>query len=107
MANSKWERRDFLKAAACGALSAPVLTSLNSLGLAQTQSPAETRKAATHTGPTVTLNVRDYGAIGDGKATDTLALQQTIDRCAVLGGGVVMIPVGEYFTGALVCCAAM
>jgi len=102
METSKWERRDFLKAAACGVLSAPVLTSLHGVALAQAKSAAESHKAAAHTGPTVTLNVRDYGAVGDGKANDTLALQQTIDRCAVLGGGVVMIPGGDYFTGALV-----
>ena len=39
---------------------------------------------------------------GDGKTKDTLALQQTIDRCAVLGGGEVVVPAGDYATGALV-----
>jgi polygalacturonase len=32
----------------------------------------------------VSLNVKDYGASGDGKAKDTDAIQQTIERCAVL-----------------------
>jgi polygalacturonase len=52
----------------------------------------------------VTLNVRDYGAVGDGATKDTAAIQQTIDRCAVLGasgGGEVLIPAGNYLTGAL------
>jgi polygalacturonase len=49
----------------------------------------------------VTLNVRDLGATGDGKSSDTLALQLTIDRCAVLGGGEVVVPAGDYATGAL------
>ena len=49
----------------------------------------------------VTLNVRDYGATGDGKTKDTLAIQQTIERCSAFGGGVVMVPAGDYLTGAL------
>ena len=47
------------------------------------------------------LNVRDFGAKGDGVAKDTAALQQAIDRCCVLGGGEVMVPAGNYLTGAL------
>ncbi|HZY72622.1 MAG TPA: glycoside hydrolase family 28 protein [Edaphobacter sp.] len=51
--------------------------------------------------PKVTLNVRDYGATGDGKTNDRVALQETIDRCAVFGGGEVLVPAGSYVTGAL------
>jgi polygalacturonase len=47
------------------------------------------------------LNVRDFGATGDGKTKDTAAIQQTIDRCSVFGGGEVLFPAGEYFTGAI------
>lgn len=47
------------------------------------------------------LNVRTFGAIGDGKTKDTDAIQQAIDRCAVLGGGEVVVPSGDYFTGAI------
>jgi polygalacturonase len=47
------------------------------------------------------LNVRDFGAKGDGIAKDTAALQQAIDRCFVLGGGEVVVPAGTYLTGAL------
>ncbi|MDQ3843604.1 MAG: glycosyl hydrolase family 28 protein, partial [Bacteroidota bacterium] len=49
----------------------------------------------------LTLNVRDFGAVGDGKTKDTVAMQQAIDRCYVLGGGEVLIPAGNYFTGAI------
>ena len=92
--------------AACGAAAAPVAASFNGLGWAQTK-PDETHAtaaksaAAVHAGPTVTLNVKDYGAAGDGKTKDTLALQLTIERCSVLGGGEVVFPAGDYATGAL------
>jgi polygalacturonase len=33
---------------------------------------------------------------------DTLAVQQSLDRCSVLGGGEVLVPAGEYLTGALI-----
>lgn len=85
----------------CGVLAAPAAASFESLSAAQSKSSAAARSAASHAGPTVTLNVRDYGATGDGKTNDTLALQQTIERCAVLGGGVVVVPAGDYATGAL------
>ena len=60
------------------------------------------RAAAAAPGPKVTLNVRDLGAAGDGKTNDTVAIQQTIDRCSVLGGGTVVVPAGDYSTGALI-----
>jgi len=51
----------------------------------------------------VKLNVRDvgFGATGDGKTKDTLAIQLAIERCSVLGGGEVVVPAGDYLTGAL------
>jgi polygalacturonase len=100
------ERRDFLKRVAQGALAAPVVASLSNLGSTQAAKPTEKHPTATHPeahpGPKVTLNVKDLGAAGDGKTKDTLALQQTIDRCSLLGGGDVVIPAGDYATGALV-----
>ncbi len=96
------KRREFLKDAARGVLAAPVAASIGGIGLAQAPKPAGSHAAkATAAGPRVTLNVRDLGATGDGKTKDTLALQQTIDRCAALGGGEVVVPAGDYLTGAL------
>src|ERR1700677_5186032 len=100
------DRRNFLKTAAKGALVAPVAASLNGLGLAQAASALEPPLARPHPkpsegGPKVSVNVRELGATGDGKTKDTLALQQAIDRCTALGGGEVVVPAGDYATGAL------
>lgn len=50
---------------------------------------------------TVSLNVRDYGAKGDGVINDTPALQEALDRCSAFGGGEVVVPAGTYLTGAI------
>ena len=48
-----------------------------------------------------TYNVRDDGAVADGKTLCTVALQKTIDRCAAAGGGTVYMPAGTYLSGTL------
>ena len=45
------------------------------------------------------FNVKDYGAIGDGVAMDTVALQKAIDVCSEAGGGTVWIPAGRFVIG--------
>jgi len=46
-------------------------------------------------------NIRDYGAISDGKTVTTKAIQKTIDTCSNTGGGTVYIPTGTFVTGAI------
>jgi hypothetical protein len=43
------------------------------------------------------LNVRDFGAKGDGQTDDTAAFQKALDAVAKAGGGKVMAPRGAYF----------
>ncbi len=47
------------------------------------------------------INVRHFGARGDGVALDTSALQKAIEACARQGGGTVYLPPGRYRTGTL------
>ena len=49
----------------------------------------------------VVFNVRESGAVGDGKTKDTVAIQAALDRCAAAGGGTVVVPAGDYLTGSL------
>jgi galacturan 1,4-alpha-galacturonidase len=49
----------------------------------------------------VSVNVRDHGAVGDGRANDTPALQAAINSAAGCGGGVVVLPAGRYLSGAV------
>jgi polygalacturonase len=64
---------------------------------------AQPRKPAASRTPSAALklNVRDFGAAGDGATKDTAAFQQALDRCSVLGGGEVAVPPGNYLTGAI------
>jgi polygalacturonase len=48
------------------------------------------------------LNVRDFGAAGDGTTKDTAAIQRALTQCAAAGGGRVFVPAGVYLTGSLV-----
>lgn len=43
------------------------------------------------------INVRNFGALGDGKTDDTAAFQKALDAAAKVGGGVVYAPIGNYF----------
>ena len=107
MASRLFERRSFLKKAGQSLLAVPALSAMGGVGLAEVSPKKHGSMAQGWEGkpfsytPKVTLNVRDYGATGDGKTNDRVALQETIDRCAVFGGGEVVVPAGDYLTGAL------
>jgi polygalacturonase len=80
-----------------------MLASLGSIAAAQETKTATPKHAspAMPAKPKLSLSIKDYGATGDGKTKDTLAIQQTIERCSAFGGGEVVVPAGDYLTGAL------
>ena len=45
------------------------------------------------------FNVRDFGAVGDGRTLDMPAISRAIDAAATSGGGRVIFPPGSYRTG--------
>ncbi|WP_164849870.1 glycoside hydrolase family 28 protein [Mucilaginibacter limnophilus] len=47
-------------------------------------------------------NVKDYGAVGDGKTLNTDALNKAVTACADAGGGMVLVPQGNYLSGTVV-----
>lgn len=49
--------------------------------------------------PGAVFNVTNYGAIGDGMATNTSAIQAAINAASAKGGGIVEVPRGVYLSG--------
>ncbi|MDQ2950455.1 MAG: glycosyl hydrolase family 28 protein [Acidobacteriota bacterium] len=47
------------------------------------------------------VNVRDFGAKGDGVSKDTTSLQKAIDAAEQQGGGTVEVPAGRYLSGTI------
>ncbi|WP_201980023.1 glycoside hydrolase family 28 protein [Hymenobacter rubidus] len=46
-----------------------------------------------------TFSIAKYGAVGDGQTSNTAAFRQAIAACAAKGGGVVLVPPGQWRTG--------
>jgi polygalacturonase len=47
------------------------------------------------------FNVREFGALGDGKTIDTAAINKAIDAAHTAGGGTVVFPAGTYISGSI------
>lgn len=45
------------------------------------------------------FDVRDHGAKGDGRTSDTAAINDAVRACAAAGGGKVLFPPGKYLSG--------
>lgn len=108
------DRRTFLQAFATGA----VLAATRSPWLLQpvnfrSNRPAETSDPGWEEVPQILARIRpprfadrewsvlEFGAVGDNKTDCTSAFQQAISACHVAGGGKVVVPGGEYLTGAV------
>ncbi len=64
--------------------------------------PADAASASKNMSLSTTLNVKSFGATGDGTTKDTAALQRAIDAASAAGGGTVYFPAGKFLTGTLV-----
>lgn len=49
--------------------------------------------------PDKTFNINDFGAVADGKTSNTAAFEKAIKACVQNGGGKVLVPDGKYLTG--------
>lgn len=97
---TKLARRNFIKTTAAALTLLPAASMLGCKGIASLTN-SNTEKEPVSTAGKLILNVMDFGAKADGITKDSLAIQQAIDRCSVLGGGEVLFPKGNYFTGAI------
>jgi polygalacturonase len=82
-------RRDFLRIATAG-IAGSALASQTAGAHAQVSGTGE-RSTGAH-------NVKSYGAVGDGKAIDSAAIDKAIDAAAADGGGTVYFPSGNYLS---------
>ncbi len=71
-----------------------ILTAILSAGCVATGANDERQTAQRYV-------ITDYGALGDGQAVNTKAIQDAIDKCASDGGGTVVVPAGTFLSGAV------
>jgi polygalacturonase len=82
------ERRNFLKLTGAGIAGSALATAT-----AVQAAPARTK---THSAAPACLDVRAFGAAGDGQTLDTPAINRAIEAASAAGGGVVRFPAGSY-----------
>ena len=89
--DDRYNRRSFLKWSAAAGVGG-ALASARVAGAQETESETPVLKGE------LVVNVKDYGALGDGAADDTSAIQSALDDASSRGGGTVLIPAGTYST---------
>ncbi|MDG2522115.1 glycosyl hydrolase family 28 protein [Caulobacter segnis] len=94
-------RRAFLGAAGLGVVGAALAPAIANAQSAKGPTPPALPAAFKPAKTGVRIDPRDWGAKADGKTNDTHAVQQSLDRCAVLGGGEVVLSGGTFLVGAV------
>lgn len=61
--------------------------------------PVDVKQVTPFTIPARSMDIRDFGAVGDGVTLNTSAFQKAIDELARVGGGHVVVPQGVWLTG--------
>jgi hypothetical protein len=74
---------------------------LPATALAAREATPAGQNSSSQTRVTGFINVREFGAIGDGIHLETKSLQAAINACAARGGGVVYFPPGRYLSGTI------
>jgi polygalacturonase len=83
-------RRDFLRAGSLGTMSAAFpIASFATMDQNGTSTSSSMKSI---------FDVRAFGAVGDGNALDTAAINRAIEAAAATGGGTVIIPAGSYLS---------
>jgi polygalacturonase len=83
-------RRDFFRLAGAGVTGA-------ALGAVAGATPAQAQeRQAAPSRPFGIFPIRDFGAVGDGRAIDSPAMNRAIEAAAAAGGGTVLISAGTY-----------
>lgn len=77
------------------------LTGIFAAGSAVLTPPASAQQEAAKSAMRL-FDVKDHGALGDGRKLDTLAINRAIDACHAGGGGVVYLPPGVFLSGTVV-----
>jgi polygalacturonase len=88
----KFERRQFIKAG---------LSTTAGLVLSATMGSKALYANSGFAPQAQDLNITQFGAVGDGKALNTSAIQKAIDTCSRKGGGRVIVPKGTFVTGGI------
>lgn len=52
--------------------------------------------------PKRTVNIKDFGGLGDGKALNTTSFEKAMESLSSKGGGTLIVPKGVWFTGPIV-----
>ena len=99
-------RREFLQLLLAGAGAGLVLPNINfgqskSADVWATEYPRILARIKPPKFPKKDFPITKYGAVGDGKTDCTEAFRKAIDACAKAKGGRVVVPAGEFSTGAI------